>query len=396
MLRLLLNRRVLIGVALVGALLAIALWPETIPVDAGTVARGPLVVTVDEEGRTRVRHRYVVSAPVAGRVLRIDLEPGDRVTAGAEVARVQPEAPPLLDARTRAEAQATIETARAALGRAEAEAQRARAALALAQRELKRAQEMEAAGVIAPRELEARASETQVAEEAVNAASYAVSAARGELERAEARLRPTTPENAGRVISVASPIDGVVLRRLRESESVVPAGEPLLELGDPRQLEIVADLLSTDAVRVEPGARVLVEQWGGSETIQARVRRVEPSGFTKISALGVEEQRVNVVMDFADPAEAWTALGDGYRVEVRIVVWEDENTLLVPTSALFRQGEQWAVYVLRDDAVHITRVEIGRQTGQEAQVLSGLEEGTTVVVHPPDTLVDGVRVQLRN
>lgn len=395
MLRILLNRRVLIGALLVGGLVAVALWPETIPVDVMAVIRGPLVVTVDEEGRTRVRHRYVVSAPVAGRVLRIDLEPGDAVTAGAEVARVQPEAPPLLDARSRAEAQAAIDTARAALGRAEAEEQRARAALALAERELKRAQDMEAAGVIAPRELEARASEAQVALEAVNAANYAVRAARAEVQRTEARLRPTAPDGAGRVVSVASPIDGVVLRRLRESESIVPAGDPLLELGDPRQLEMVSDLLSTDAVRVEPGARVLVEQWGGSETIQGRVRRIEPSGFTKISALGVEEQRVNVVIDFVDPEGAWKALGDGYRVEVRIVIWETESTLLVPTSALFRQGDQWAVYVLNGDRVQLTPLEIGRQTGQEAQVLSGIEEGATVVVHPPDTLQDETRVTVR-
>jgi len=396
MFRLLLNRRVLIGAAIVAGLVVVAMWPETIPVEVTTIGRGPLVVTVDEEGRTRVRHRYVVSAPVAGRVLRIDLEPGDPVSEGDVVARVQPEAPPLLDARTRAESQAAIDTARAALGRAQADEQQARAALALAQRELKRAQDMEAAGVIAAAELEARASEAKVAEETVNAAGFAVRASRSEVERAEARLRPTTPDGAGRVVTVTAPIDGVVLRRVRESESVVPAGEALLELGNPQQLEIVSDLLSTDAVRVQPGSRVLVEQWGGSEVIQARVRRIEPSGFTKISALGVEEQRVNVIMDFVDPAEAWKALGDGYRVEVRIVIWEEADALLVPTSALFRQGDAWAVYVVAEDRVQLRTVEIGRQTGQEAQVLSGVEQGATVVVHPPDTLADGTGVEIRN
>jgi HlyD family secretion protein len=396
MLRLLLNRRVLIGIAIVGLLLAIALWPETIPVDVATVTRGPLVVTIDEEGRTRVRQRYVVSSPVAGRVLRIDLEPGDQVKAGDVVARVQPEAPPLLDARTRAEAQAAVDSARAALGRAEAEAQRARAVLAQAQRELKRAQDMEKAGVIAAQELEVLAADAEAAEEAVNAAAYVVQAARSDVQRAEARLRPSTPEPSGRVVNVTAPADGVILRRIRESESVVPPGDPLVELGNPQDMEIVADLLSTDAVRVREGARVLIEQWGGSHPLDARVRLVEPSGFTKISALGVEEQRVNVVMDFVDNSDSGRSLGDGYRVEVRIVVWEEDQALIVPTSALFRQGEQWAVYVAQDGRVRLRDVEIGQQTGQEAQVLSGLDEGIPVVIHPPDTLADGARVEIRN
>ena len=186
-----------------------------------------------------------------------------------------------------------------------------------------------------------------------------------------------------------------MLKRLRESESVVPAGDPLLEIGDPDQLEIVADLLSTDAVRVKPGARAIVEQWGGDRELDARVRRVEPAGFTKISALGVEEQRVNVVLDFVDPAEAWAALGDAYRVEVRIVIWEAPDVLKVPTSALFRSGEEWAVYLVEDDRARRTLVELGHQTGQEAEVIAGIGAGAVVVVHPPDTLTDGARVAPR-
>ena len=197
------------------------------------------------------------------------------------------------------------------------------------------------------------------------------------------------------MISVTAPVDGVILRRVRESETVAPAGDPLLEIGDPRQLEIVSDLLSTDAVRVQPGARVMIEQWGGSRMLEAKVRRVEPSGFTKISALGVEEQRVNVVIDFVDPAEAWVALGDAYRVEVRIVIWEAASVLKVPTSALFRVADKWAVYIVEGDLAKETLVELGRQTGQEAEVLSGLTDGTTVVVHPGDTLTDGARVEPR-
>jgi HlyD family secretion protein len=391
--RLLTNRRVLISVAVVAVLLAVALWPTAIPVETSVVTRGPLVVTIDEEGQTRVRERFVVSAPVYGRVLRIELEPGDRVKRGQEVARVRAEAPPLLDARTRAELQAAVDSAIAAAGRARAEEQRARAALAQAERELQRARELAAAELATGQLVDTREAEAATALEAVNAARFAVQAAQAELERARIRLDPGASDSTGRVVSIPSPVDGIVLRRVRESESVVPAGEALVELGDPSQLEIVSDLLSTDAVRVETGARALIDQWGGGRTLEARVRRVEPSGFTKISALGVEEQRVNVVLDFVDPAGAWQALGDAYRVEVRIVFWEGQSVLKVPTSALFRVGDQWAVYVLEGDRVRQTQIQIDHQTGQEAEVTGGLTEGTRVVVHPPDTLADGARVE---
>jgi HlyD family secretion protein len=394
MFRLLRNRRVWLSAAVVGVLLAVAFWPATVTVDVATIGRGPLVVTVDEEGRTRVRQKYVVSSPVAGRVLRIDLEPGDAVAKDAVVARVQPETPPLLDARARAEAQAAVDAATAALGRARAEEQRARAALDQAKREVARTQQLAADGLAAPQQLDARLSDEVLATQDLNAASYAVSSAQSALQGAQSRLRAPAG-STGAVVSVQSPIDGVVLRRLRESESVVPAGEALVEIGDPRQLEIVSDLLSTDAVRVTPGARVMIEQWGGDGVIEARVRRIEPSGFTKISALGVEEQRVNAILDFADPAGAWTQLGDGYRVEVRIVVWESPDVLKVPTGALFRDGDRWAVYVVHDGRAVLTVVELGHQTGREAEVLSGLAAGAEVILHPGDTIVDDARVEVR-
>jgi HlyD family secretion protein len=230
--------------------------------------------------------------------------------------------------------------------------------------------------------------------EAVNAAVFAAQAAASELQRAQARVAPA-PLAAGRVVTVTAPVDGVVLKRNRESESFVPAGDPLVEIGNPHQLEIVSDLLSTDAVKVQPGARALVEQWGGDKVLEAVVRRVEPSGFTKISALGVEEQRVNVILDFKDPAGAWTALGDAYRVEIRIVIWEAADVVKAPTGALFRSTDQWAVYVVEDGRARRTRVELGQQTGQEAEVLSGVGEGARVVLHPPDTLEDGARVEER-
>ncbi len=364
--------------------------------DVGTVSRGPLVVTVDDEGVTRVRDRFVVSAPVAGRVLRIELEPGDKVKRGMVVARLQAETPPLLDARSRAEAEAAIASARAVLGRARADEERAKAALAQAQRELTRARELLKNELTSRQAVDLREAEERTAEETLNAATFAARAASSELQRAEARLAPTSPDVPGRVVTVAAPVDGVVLKRVRESESVVPAGDPLLEIGDPRRLEIVTDLLSTDAVRIKPGARAMIEQWGGDRTLDAKVRRIEPAGFTKISALGVEEQRVNVVLDFADPADAWTALGDAYRVEVRIVTWETADALRVPTSTLFRQGNSWAVYLFGEDGrARQTVVELGHQTGQEAEVLGGLSDGARVILHPGDTLADGARVSAR-
>jgi HlyD family secretion protein len=391
------NRRVQIGVLIVGALLAVALWPETTPVDAAAAERGRIVVTVDEEGQTRVRDRYVVSAPVAGRVLRIELEPGDPVKEGDVVARVRPEMPALLDPRTRAEAQAALDSARAVLGRARADEQRARTTQKRTESDLERTKQLRAAGLATAQELDLAQADAAAAAEAARAAAYAVRAATADVERAQARLRTPAASNSSstRAVEVRAPAGGVILRRLRESESVVPGGEPLLEIGDPNELEIVSDLLSTDAVRVKPGARAIIDQWGGGRTLDAKVRLVEPSGFTKISALGVEEQRVNVILDFVDPAGAWAALGDGYRVEVRVVVAERPDALKVPTSALFRQGERWAVYVIENGRARVRELQIGLQTGVEAEVTQGLSQGERVIVHPGDTLSDGARVEER-
>ena len=393
--RIILNRRFILPAAVVLLLLALALWPKTIEVDIGPVTRGPLVVTVDDEGKTRVRDRFVVSTPVGGRVLRIELEPGDRVSRGAVVARVRAEMPTLLDARSRSEAQAAIDAAQATLGQARAEEQRARTALAQTQRDVTRLRELARTAVVSQQELETREADARVAEDAVNAAVFASRAAASDLQRAQVRLRQPTGDSPGRIVPVTSPVDGVVLTRVRESETIVPAGSPLVEIGDSGQLEIVADLLSTDAVRITPGARVIVENWGGDTPLDACVRRVEPSGFTKISALGVEEQRVNVIADFTDPAGAWARLGDGYRVEVRVVIWERANVLKVPTSALFRDGQNWAAYVVDRGHARRTVLTVGHQTGQEAEVLSGLVEGQKVVQHPGDTLRDGARITAR-
>lgn len=390
------NRRLWLSVVVVGGLLAVALWPRTVPVDTAVLARGPLQVTVDEEGKTRVRNRFVVAAPVMGRVLRIELEPGDAVGAGDVVARLRPESPSLLDTRSRAEAQATLESARATAGRAQADEQRARAAFAQAQRELARVRTLVAESLGTTQQLESREADVRAAEEQVNAAVFASRGAASDVERAQVRLSsPTARESDGRVVSITSPVAGVVLKRVRESESIVPAGEPLLEIGDPHQLEIVVDLLSVDAVRVPAGARVLIEDWGGDHPLEAKVRRIEPSGFTKISALGVEEQRVNVILEFTDPAAASRALGDGYRVQARTILWESRDVLKVPTGALVRAGEAWAVYVVNDGRSQRVPVTLGHQNGQEAEVVSGVDAGTTVILHPGDAIVDGVKVEPR-
>ena len=384
------NRRVLLGAALVLALALVVLWPESAEVDFAPVERGPMQVTVDEEGETRVRDRFVVSSPVAGRVRRIELEPGDRVRNGAVVALVVP-AP--LDARSQAEAEAAARAAAAAVGRVRAERQRADAAVRLARSELQRLRALAEQRIVSEQALEAQETAVRSAEEALQAAEFAVSTASYQLEQARARL--LSGSAGGGPVEVRAPVDGVVLKRLRESESVVPPADPLLELGDPQNLEIVSDLLSTDAVKVRPGQLVWIEQWGGDEALRGRVRRVEPSGFMKISALGVEEQRVNVVIDFEAPPPARPSLGDSYRVEVRIVVWETADAVKVPTSALFRRGEKWAVFVADGGRARLREIEVGRRNGLTAEVLKGLDAGARVIVHPPDTLADGARVKAR-
>lgn len=384
-----------IGLGLLGAVVYVALRPEVIDVETTEVSRGPMKVTIDEEGETRIRRKFVVSAPVTGRVQRIELEPGDAVVRGRTVvASIQAEASPLLDARTREEAQAARASAQSALGRARAEEQRAMTTLEVARRELTRERELDKGGLTTRQAVEARESDVRSAEEAVKAATFAVATASSEVQRADARLRPERLDMAGRVLTVVAPVDGVVLRRLRESAAVVPAGEPLVEIGDPADLEIVADLLSTDAVQVKPGALVHLEQWGGDRALQARVRRVEPSGFMKVSALGVEEQRVNVVMDFVDPKAAAAVLGDGYRAEVRIETWKADDVVQVPVSALFRHGESWAVFVVDGEVASRRDITIGHRNSQTAEVTQGLSPGVRVVAHPPDTLSDGVRVRV--
>jgi HlyD family secretion protein len=395
----------------VAAIVALAMWPTPLQVDVAPVTRGPMQVTIDEDGETRVRDRFVVSAPVSGRLQRITLEAGDEVARGKTVvARLAPADAPLLDTRTRAELAAAVDAARAAVGQAQAERARAAEALERARTTVARQEVLTQAGAVSRDDLDAAQTALRTAEEAVKAADFAVTRTRYELELAQARLQ--APPARGGLVDVRAPVDGVVLRRLRESETLVPAGEPILEIGDPSRIEIVADLLSTDAVQVPQGAPVIIEQWGGGHPLHGRVRRVEPSGFMKVSALGVEEQRVNVIIDLTDPpARPSTdgsegapaapstpgagALGDGYRVEVRVVIWQEDDVVKVPVGALFRRGEGWAVFVVSEGIARLQDVSLGRRNETEGQILDGLGEGQTVVMHPPDTLVDGAGVEVR-
>jgi len=384
------NGKVLAVAAITAAVLALAFWPRTVAVDTVTVDRGDLLATLDEEGATRVRQRFVISAPVSGRLQRIAIQAGDRVERGLTVARLLPAAPVLLDSRTEAETAAAAEAAVAQLGQAKAEHARATAAWEHATSHVKRRRALAEAGILPRDQFEADVTELKIAEEARRAADFAVARAEQELKMTQARLqRPSAA--TGRAVDVVSPVNGIVLKRFRESEADVPPGEPLLEIGDPSSLEIVSDLLSTDAVRIAPGSRVLIEQWGGEEVLHGRVRHVEPSGFLKTSALGVEEQRVNVVIDF--DGDVPKGLGDGYRVEIRVVLSEVKDVVKVPVGSLFRQGNGWAVFVIEAGRARLRRIALGVKNEFEAEVLAGLTRGEEILLHPPDVVTDGSRVR---
>ena len=383
------------GVAVIGAIAAVAWWPQPIDVDIAAVSSGRMRVTVDEDGETRVRDRFVVAAPVAGQLQRIELEPGDRVTRDVTVvARLAPVDAPLIDPRSRAELEAVVEAAKQAVGQARAERDRAVAARDRAAITARRFGNLVEAGAVSREDHDSAQTAMATTAKAAQGAEFALTRAERELDLAATRLQ--RPANRGRMVDVRSPVDGVVLKRQHESACVVAAGEPLLEVGDPAQLEVVADVLSTDAVRVRAGSRVDIERWGGSHGLRAHVQRVEPSGFMKLSALGVEEQRVNVIMHFDDPVTAARKLGDGYRVDARIVVWERDGVVMVPVGSLFRRGDQWSVFVVEGGRARLRAIELGERNNEIGEVRSGLAEGEHVVLHPPDMLGNGDRVRNRS
>jgi len=385
---------------LVAGALVYAFLPQPVPVDLAVLERGELLVTIDGDGQTRVREVYVVSSPVSGRVLRIESHVGDEVEANKTLlATIEPGDPTFLDRRARAQAEAAIKAAEAALALAEAEQARALAELDFARAELARAEQLAKRGNISQRDLDRARLEVRTRRAAVNTAAATVEMRRYELDTARAALiQPGEDDGEGAshacCVEVYAPVDGRILRIIHESEGVVPAGTWLVELGNPHDLEIVVDLLSDDAVRVKQGAQVAIEDWGGM-SLTGRVRRVEPYAFTKVSALGIEEQRVNVVIDFTDPPDRWQGLGHGYRVNARIRDWLGEAVLRLPIGALFRDGEEWAVFVVEDGVAVLRHIEIGHSNGRYAEVLDGLAKGDSVILYPGDRIADGVRILSR-
>lgn len=375
-----------LGAALLVALIVIGFLPQPLPVETARVTQGALRATVNEEGKTRIKQRYVVSAPVTGHLRRIPLKAGAEVEAGKTVlAVIDPVSPAMLDARNRALAEARRDTAVANLDKAR-EAQR------FAASELRRIEKLYADKSVSQQDLEnAQWRETSAAKD--------LTVAESALRQAETELQEFTVSDGGTTnvvrspVEVTSPTSGRVLHVFEESTRVVTPGLPLLDVGDPADLEAVIEVLSRDGAAIPPGAKVELEQWGGGQPLAARVRLVEPAAFLKISALGVEEQRVNVVVDFVTPYEQRRNLGDNFRVEARIVVWEASQALKVPAGALFRRGQNWAAFVLAGGRAELRRVQVGRSSGSEMQILDGLKAGEEVILYPGDRVHEGERVK---
>ena len=387
-------------VAAIAAGFVYVLLPDPVPVDVGRVDRGPMLVSVDEEGETRIKEIYTVSAPVAGRLLRLPVHVGDEVTKGAtSVASILPVSPSFLDQRTRSELSATAAATEAAVGLAEAERARMQAEVRFAESSLERAEKLAKSATISQTALEKAVLDYDTAQAALKQSEANLELRRHELESAQARLIEPDAlpdyDQQSCCIVLDAPVDGRVLKIVQESEAVIAAGTPLVEIGDPANLEIVVDLLSSDAVRIKTGAAARVEGWGGPP-LNAKVRRIDPAGFTKVSALGIEEQRVTTVLDLLDPPEQWRALGHDFGVFLRIEEWADDAVLRAPLSALFRAGGEWAVFRISDGMAALTIVELGHRNDEHAEVVGGLDEGEPIILYPSDQVSDGVAVIDRN
>jgi HlyD family secretion protein len=389
--------RIIVAVLALGAIVLIGLGfrPTPVPVVTGEVVKSSLEVTVDESGKTRVKSRYMVSAPVLGNLARITLRAGDRVETGMVLARISPMTSGLLDQRSRNEATARVAMAQANVERAKVTISRADAALSYAREQANRQRALAAKQGTSQATLEQAEFSLRAAEEDLAAAQFAERVANHELAMARATVSSMTSGNSqqGPVLELASPIDGRVLRVITESEGVVQPGMALLELGDPRALEVVVDVLSTDAVRISTGAVARIERWGGDHPLEARVRSKEPSAFTTRSALGVEEQRVPVLLDLVEPYEKWSSLGDGYRVETSIRTRYLPQAVLAPAGAVFRSGKDFATYVVEGDKVKRVTFAAGERTPDWVEVKSGLSPGTRLVLYPSDQIKEGVLVE---
>jgi HlyD family secretion protein len=391
----------IVAVVVVVAAVVYALMPAPIGIDVAVIGRGPLEVTVDEEGIAQIRDVYRVSAPIAGKLNRIPVRVGDAVSRErVPVALIQPVEPSLLDVRTQRELQATAGAARAAVGLAEAQVTSAEASERLANSDLDRARRLAESGAVSARALEKAVTDVDTAHAAVEQAKANLALRQSELASAEAHLiQPGTSGAEGGsahcCVPVTSPIDGVVLKRLVESEQVVAAGTPLIEIGDPKDMEVVVHLLSSDAVEIKGGAPATLTDWGGAGALNAYVRRIDPAAYTKVSALGVEEQRVDATLDIADPYDKWEGLGHEYRVMAHIRTWKGGDVVKVAVGALFRRGADWNVFRVVDGKAVLTSVLLGHRNTHDAEVLGGLQAGDTVVLHPSDQVKDGASVAPR-
>ncbi len=378
------------------ALVVLAWLAMREPVQMASVAqvrRGPLEQAFTEEGKTRIQQRYVITAPLAGVVRRITLQPGDVVQARQVVAEIDPTGAALLDPRARILALADVSTGESALQALRQRVAAAATAEAVAREELGRMQQLRAQGMVTASQLDQARNQAETASATLSTARSDEQIGARRLQVAKATLADEGQAGRGKVLAVAAPVAGRVLKRHVESTTAVAMGQPLLEVGDPALLEIEVEVLSTDAVRLAPGLKARVLRWGGQGVLDARVARIEPGGFTKVSALGVEEQRTRVILDFASPRAQWAALGDAYRVEVEFILQQDQDVLQVPASALFRAGEGWAVYVVDGGAARRTVVKVGARSATAAQVLDGLQADQTVIVQPDDRIKDGTRIE---
>ncbi len=397
-----------VAIAIAAAIAIWLVWPRPVPVDFASVTRGPMEVTIDDEGKTNIRHVYTVSAPVAGRVLRIShpsgtqgfsIHIGDAVTANETVVAVmRPAFPTFIDVRSREELQAAVAAADAAITLSQAEVRRIEAALEFSNSNLRRAETLVKTGAVSVRAFDQAKLDVVTNEAALSSAKAQLEVRRSERTSIAAKLidpsEAISPSTATCCIQIKAPESGRVLKIRQDSEAVVLPGTPLVDIGDSKDLEVITDLLSTDAVRIRPNAAVQIDGWGG-RPIEGRVVRVDPAGFLKVSALGVEEQRVRTTIDLVGPPDAWEALGHEFRVIVHVTIWKAESALRVPVGALFRKGDDWAVFAMKDGTARATVVKIGQRNNRIAEVQAGLSEGDRVILHPSDRIRDGTAVAER-
>jgi len=394
------RRRVFI-IAVFSAVLIAVIYgfaPKAVPVDLSKAARAAMRVVVEEEGKTRVRDRFVISSPVTGYLRRVTLKVGDAAKKGQTVGILEPIRSGVLDPRSRAEAEATLSAAAASLRAAEERFHAAAADAEYAAKNLERQKRLYQSGYIAKDLIDQAENDAKRTEANRLSAEASVRTARAEVSRAGATLRHSAAEGTAdhqRIVPVISPVDGRVLKVQKESEGVVNAGDPLIDVGDPGLIEVKVEVLSADAVMINPGTAVIFERWGGQTPLSGTVRVIEPAAFTKVSSLGVEEQRVLVIADITSMTEEWKRLGDGYRVEAKFIIWEGKDILQVPASSLFRKGDDWSVFVNDRGKARLRKISIGHRNGLAAEVISGIAEGDEVIVHPDDAVKDGVRIKAR-